>query len=482
MAMKGITTPRSECTGQAMSRWTRCRDVYEGGDAVKAAGTRYLPKLSGQSATAYEAYKTRALFYNGFARTVQGLVGAVFRKDPDVKAPGDILETWATDVTRTGVPFTGAAMLTLEEVLKVGRFGAYVDMPESAPAGAVPYIVPVLAERIVNWSTAVRDGRRILTRVIIRETVEEPNPAEPFHADEVEQYRELRLSPEGRYEVQVYRRANRESAEWAPHGPAITPIRRGEPLKDIPFQFFGPTSLEAAVQKPPLLDLVDVNLSHYRTSADLEHGRHYCGLPQPWVAGYRGEDKLRIGSSVAWVFDDPQAKADYLEFTGQGLGELKDALKEKQDQMAILGARMLEGQKPGVEAAETVKLRSAGDSATLKSIAVVTSLGLSQLLRWVVWWAGVDAPDDETTVTLNTDFFGLKMSSDEVKAAMLLWQAGAKSWDDLFFLLQEGGWARPGISAEEELALINADRGDEVTPPPSTTPPTPPPADAGAGA
>src|ERR1051326_3147997 len=89
----------------ALPRWRRCRDAYAGTDAIKKAvmqsaranagqptvvnGQRtsrlapiYLPMLDGQDLAQYAAYVERALWYGATKRTVQGLTGAVFRKDP----------------------------------------------------------------------------------------------------------------------------------------------------------------------------------------------------------------------------------------------------------------------------------------------------------------------------------------------------------------------------------------------------------------
>ena len=60
-------------------QWARCRDTYDGEDAVKGKRTEYLPKLSSQSDSSYAAYMKRASFYNTVKRTVHGLAGAVMR-------------------------------------------------------------------------------------------------------------------------------------------------------------------------------------------------------------------------------------------------------------------------------------------------------------------------------------------------------------------------------------------------------------------
>ena len=54
--------------------WIKCRDAFEGQSAIKAAGVKYLPKLSEQTIDDYNAYKTRALFYSITSKTISALV------------------------------------------------------------------------------------------------------------------------------------------------------------------------------------------------------------------------------------------------------------------------------------------------------------------------------------------------------------------------------------------------------------------------
>ena len=69
----------------ALPAWLRARDVIAGDDAVKAGGTKYLPRLDSQSDDEYLAYKTRACFFNATSRTCDGFLGLLFRRDPEVK-------------------------------------------------------------------------------------------------------------------------------------------------------------------------------------------------------------------------------------------------------------------------------------------------------------------------------------------------------------------------------------------------------------
>jgi hypothetical protein len=65
-----------------LPEWIRARDVLAGEDAVKSGGEKYLPRLDSQTEDEYCAYRKRAAFFNGTARTVDGHVGLIFRRPP----------------------------------------------------------------------------------------------------------------------------------------------------------------------------------------------------------------------------------------------------------------------------------------------------------------------------------------------------------------------------------------------------------------
>jgi hypothetical protein len=457
-----INTPNAQHTNH-LSQWQRCRDAVEGQDAVKARGEAYLPRLTKQTDEKYAAYKLRAMWYGAAARTIQGLSGAVMRKEPVLEVP-KALETFTQDVTQTGVSFSSFAKTTLEEVLKTGRYGVLVDMPTGGTDTAKPYYAGCTAESIINWKTMVRDGVRHLTLVVLKECEWETDPKDRYVLTEIAQYRELRIDAGGLYEVETFREDPNKKDTWVSQG-IVQPTFRGSRLDYIPFCFFGPTTLTPDIEKPPILDLVDVNLSHYRSSADLEHGRHFCGLPTPWVAGFPETTTLEIGSSTAWVSSSPEAHAGMLEFTGQGLGALEKALESKERLMAVLGARMLEEQKKTVEASDTLSTRLSCEQSVLRSVASTVSAGLSKCLEWAALWMGV-GPDEakKAKAKLNTDFMDTQMTFAELEALVRTWQAGAISYETMYYNMERGEVTRPGIEAEEERQLIDTQKPNLSSP------------------
>ena len=117
------TPPKSY--DDAAAKWKRCRDCFEGSDAVKAAGPEYLPPLGSHDNSAkgraqYAAYKSRALFYNATARTIQGLAGLIFQKAPTFELTPAI-EGHEQDVTMAEESAELFALHATEEVLTTGR-------------------------------------------------------------------------------------------------------------------------------------------------------------------------------------------------------------------------------------------------------------------------------------------------------------------------------------------------------------------------
>ena len=205
-----------------------------------------------------------------------------------------------------------------------------------------------------------------------------------------------------------------------------------------------------------MVDIVDVNLSHYRTSADFEHGAHVTALPTPWVSGVDPElvDTFPIGSATAWVLQHPQARAGMLEFTGDGLKTLERSLSVKQEQMASLGARLIESRKAAAETAEALRLAMSGDHSVLASMASTFDQAMTKVLRWHADWSGADTT--AITFAVNKDFFEARLTAQEANSLVAMWQAGGISFETLFWNLQAGELIEPGRTIEQERALIAA--------------------------
>ncbi|MGM9512441.1 hypothetical protein ACS5NO_32215 [Larkinella sp. GY13] len=88
-----------------ISVWQKCRDASAGQRAIKKGGKLYLRQLAGQETklangetiSAYDAYLDRANYFNATGRTVEAMLGMVFRKPITKKVPTTI-DPWLEDI------------------------------------------------------------------------------------------------------------------------------------------------------------------------------------------------------------------------------------------------------------------------------------------------------------------------------------------------------------------------------------------------
>lgn len=442
-------------------QWEKLRDCVAGQEAIHEKGVKYLAKLSGQSDAEYKAYKERAAFYNATGRTVDGLSGMVFRKEPIVNVP-DGLKPYLDDVTLNGLSLMGFAESIVDDAITVGRAGILVDYP-ATPVGVTraqaeaanirPFLKHYTAENIFNWKVEGRNNSQVLTQVRLWEIVENPGDGE-FDAKEEKQIRVLDLDDAGRYRQRVFIKVATPTGEkWIQKDDDIIPLKNGAPIKEIPFYFIGVKNGLPCPEKPPLIDLANVNISHYKSTADLEHGAHFTGLPTAVITGHidateDGQDaqEYRIGAATAWVFPSPETKVQYLEFNGQGLEALEKRIAKKEEQMAFLGARMLTPEKKGIESSETAQIHRMGEISVLASLVGSVSETIEKAVSFMSDWAGFGG---EIEFDLNKDFIAVPMNDRELLALLQTWQAGGIAFEDFLDNLKRGEIVREERTADD---------------------------------
>jgi len=453
----------------SIDRWTRCRDAYAGGDVVKSKKSRYLPPLESMDLDAdydaYASYLKRSIWYGATGRTVDGLAGAVFQKAPEWVGVGKReQEDQLHDVTLDGVSADLFMLLATRNVILTGRSCILVDVASDAGAGR-PYWVEYNAEQVLNWDVQRVKGAPVLAMVSILEDARK-DPDDPFNVETVPQLRILSLE-NGIYHQRVYKDSEGKSGpkRWTLEQD-IVPMRRGTPLDFIPFYFLGSTTVQPPVEKPPVLDLVDMNYSHYRTTADLEHGLHFVGTPQLILIGglnQKGEP-VKFGSGRALLLPKG-SDAKILQADGNLMGALENAEARKRKLMATLGARLLED-APTVErdTATAVLARHAGEYSTLRTVAGSVERGFTSILRTHLWWLGSAAlpSDGKASVILNKDYGATKMNPNELRELVAALQAEAISHETFWANLERGGLARPDTTSGQEREQIEEEQPEDM--------------------
>lgn len=491
-AIPGVTTPVGNTPQvntqhpsymKMLQRWRVVDDCCQGEEIIKFKGELYLPRPNPEDRSAdnlerYRCYKQRAVFYNVTKRTLRGLTGEVFVIDPVAYVP-DQMKNMLNDVNGAGLTIIQQAKEALDDTLKFGRLGLYVDFPktqggvsrEDILSGAYkPMIFKISPIDIINWRTKLVGSRVLKSLVVFQERYITDD--DTFARSEADQYRVLRL---GHMLGGVVTDYNVDEASvyinevWRPDGnggfkqvgPSIAPLDAdGNPFKEIPFYLIGSDNNEIEPCEPPLYDIAILNIAHYRNSADYEESAYICGQPMLWYSGitnqwqdsvFKGQ-RVQFGSRsglplpVHGTAGILQAKENTLPM---------EAMKHKEAQMVAIGAKL-------VEIGGTVKTATQDyqekveESNVLASCAKNVSEGYSQALRFASRFIDTQLNQSEISYKLNTDFSTSRMTAQERLQLMKEWQGGVMAWDEVRFRLHRAGIAL--MDDEKAKAAIEAEK------------------------
>lgn len=466
-------------------QYTLIDDAIAGAVAVKAKNTTYLPDPSGGTdPTRYAAYLRRAVFYGVTGRTLEGMTGEIFNKDPVILVPGaltDLIE----DATGEGVGLIQVAKKVTKLVLSLGRSGLFVDFPDTQ--GAVTRadlenlnVRPVIRHyhplQIINWRFRKIGAASVLSLVVLEEKTDlEDNNG--FSLTPVRRWRILRLDENNRYTVQIV-----TGGTTITTGDVITPLdAAGNPFDRIPFMFVGSETNDAEIDAPPMFDIADLNIAHYRNSADHEESLFISsqptlvvtGLTETWVDKYF-KNGFPLGSRAALPLPEG-ASATILEVSERSATAAEMEHKEKQ--MVALGAKLVEQKSVQRTATEASQ-----DEASEQSILATVADNVSRALEWALYYAALfaGAPGDEIKLQLNKEFAISFGSPEARREAIEAWISGAISFTEMRSALRKGGTAT--LPDDKAKAEIEADELRLSTTPGATdddtdTPPTDDPND-----
>ncbi|CAI8820355.1 DUF4055 domain-containing protein [Pseudomonas sp. IT-P100] len=479
--MTDVTFTRDDYKA-AQYRWKLVRDVCKGSETIKAAGDKYLPRpnasdTSQDNKDRYDAYKKRAVFYNATGRTKHSLVGAVFRTWPTLTVPG-ALGYVSKDIDGQGVSVYQQSQSVIGHLLEVGRHGLLVDYA-AVEAGTVSKadelsgrarasVASYPAESIINWKTRQVGGQHLLSLVVLRETVD-VDTDDGFGSEQVVQYRVLRLDDAGVYTQEVWEEGSSKTAMTVP---PFTPLNGlGQPWRVIPFQFLGSENNDTSIDDSPLYDMAEVNIGHYRNSADYEEAAYLVGQPQPWMAGldtqwrdHMEAQGIFLGSRAPWLLPVNGACGVW---QAQPNTVAKEAMDSKKEDMVSLGARLIE-RGSAVKTATQADNDSAAEHSVLSLVVSNVSEAYSQCLVWMAEFVNATG---ETLYKLNQDFSQITLDATILTGLFNAVQGGKLPSSDFWQYLRDRGVIDPEKTddqirdeLETESPALDLDDDDEVKP------------------
>lgn len=441
-------------------RWSIVRDVVSGDNALRT--DIYLPTLN-VSDTSVEnigrnkAYRSRAVWYPATQFTLEGLVGLAFHRDPVTELPTE-LEYLLKDCDGLGVSLYQQSQAVLSNNLAVGRHGLFVDWSEAL---GHPVVKAYHAESIINWRYDIVDGKATLCMVVLEEEAEEEDGE--WGIAVVKQWREITVNDAGNVQVRLWREdtgttktkqlVSLGTVKNAATGEervieALELRSRGAVLTEIPFAFIGANNNDASIDPSPLYGLAQLNLAHFRNSADYEDSVFFCGQVQPWISGlteqwrdfmqnpfvldangerrYTGQ-KMYIGSRSPLLL--PQG-ASFGMAQAQPNSLAKEAMEHKEAQMVAVGARMIEATKVNKTATGENNDREATTSVLSLCVSNVSE-GYQKAIGFCARYLDMKEQDFADAFKIQQDFVQLQANPQLMAELTKSWQSGLLAKNDV---------------------------------------------------
>lgn len=443
--------------------WAMIRDAEIGEVEIKRKGQKYLPKLQGHDNDQYNSYLHRAVFFNMTSKTLNALYGTMFRRNPKVTNLPKAVAPLTKSFSKDGMSLHLTAKTAAKEVLAVGRYGMLVDAAPDGKGSA--YVATYTTENILDWHLEEIDGEWKFTRVVLREISYNREHARHISPYEyTSRFRVLVLSEvdDGYvYEQHVYE--DRElhgipDFEAVPDD-ILIPTVRGEVLDYIPFQIIGPFTNHPDVQKPPILDIVTLNYSHYHSYAQLEQGRFFTANPVYYTAngtGDDGEGEYYVGPDIVWELGK-DGKAGVIEFQGHGLKFLESALTMKESQIAAIGGRMMPGTNSGAaESDNSLKMKEQNEQTLLLNISDTMDEAFTNIIQWWSDWNNASREQiDKIAFEVNRDFLLKDIGAREFRAIHQMYADGVIPVDAVYEYLRKAEVVPEWMDGDEYKALLN---------------------------
>lgn len=417
--------------------WEMIETLLEGTEAMRAAGTTYLPPHEGESDPNYHDRLNGAVLFNMTELTLDTLVGRPFSDPVRPKDVPSRITTLLDNVDLQGNNLDTFCRLWFREGMAKAFAHVLVDAPDISEEGGNqrtletdrrenrrPYWVLVKPENLIFAHAENVDGQEVLTHLRIREVVSvQDGFAEVFTE-------RIRVLEPGSFQIWERTKSKRKKEEWR-----IT--RRGETGLDvIPLVTFYANRKGLMLGKSPLEDLAHMNIRHWQSSSDQNNVLTVARFPILAVSGaHDPSGSMLIGPRQILGTKDPQGRFYYVEHEGNAIEAGRRDLLDLEEAMGSYGAEFLR-RKPGNPTATARALDSSEATSPLQdhthrfTDAVNKAMGLTAL------WLNLDGGGE---VEISTDFGPEVLEAADLETLHASWRDGALTTVDYLTELKRRG-------------------------------------------
>lgn len=237
-------------------------------------------------------------------------------------------------------------------------------------------------------------------------------------------------------------------------GAKVVPSYLGNPLKEIPVECIGSTSLDWGVDQIPLLGIGNIAIQIYQKNCDLANSQFLSCSPMLVFSGIdKGDDEAQgVGSGLAVYLPPYEAKAYYTKTDTSALEHVTGDIESLFIEAGKLGWALMGINKKSAESAAALQARTSANDATVQSITLNASLALVNQLKIIARWKGLsESAINSIAIDTNLVINSAVLSSSDILALANLWEKKALGWKTLFANVKNSQMIGKSTSWEDEL-------------------------------
>jgi hypothetical protein len=420
-----------------MPDWSVMAAVTRGTNYLRDLSETYLPQEPREDDDAYQTRVDRSVLSPYTSRLIETAAGAILRKPIHIEGDAYWLEL-SQNIDGLGSNINEYARRALVSSLTYGHSAILVDYPaaigalnlaEERALGRRPYFVHVDAPQIWGWRKEDVTNRLLQVRIHDYDV----RPLNDFGEEQIEQ---MRVIYPGRYDLYTL---GHDVVEFTASG--------GYSLSEIPLVPIYSNRRGLLISQPPLLDIANLNITHYQRQADLIHALHIAAMPTLVLEGWddtTGSATMGVNYAIAM---QPGNKAYYVQSDATSFDAQMAELQSLEQQMSTLGVTKLFGQKFVAESAEAKRIDQAQSNSVLSIISQELESALNQAFAFAAEYVGLEPPE----ITIDRDFDYYRLIGQDVSVLAQLNQMGKISDSMLLEILRRGEVLPDNISIEDEL-------------------------------
>ena len=448
---------RSEVVSAMLEASQPIRDLLAGGAHMRKRGERWLPKFTLEEQEDYKARLASTWLFNGTKKARDDMAGKVFEKPVHLADQEGQLFDWCQNIDLEGRDLSNFAFDVFKGGIEGGISFIMADAPprdgdvtrgQAQAMGLRPHLSHIRLSDVLGWKWENIRNAPVLTQFRCMERVAKADRSE-FSDETVEQIRLLALE-DGRVYVRLYQKSSDDSAnrgKWVVVEEYQTDM---EEIQVTPF-YTGRTGFMTA--EPPLADIAEINMAHWRVQSDKSSCLHKALSPLLLIKGIDVEGG-RVVNSAGYAFHSTadNAALSWAEITGSGIQAGTDELAQLEKQMQWMGLQLIM-ERSGVSTATGDSIDENKSTSKLKAWADNLKDALEIALTWMADMGGLSGVDTDVVVNKEFSIMG-HLSLGDVRD---MYNSGAISRKTYIGEAQRRGVLSEDVSAEDEAERIQSE-------------------------